>query len=183
MSASQQELEKRRKKESRLRVHRTLLIQSLSEHLVPALTRHGFSAIAKDGGTVDSITRATLPFGVLRRLRADGGTDLAEVQLKAHGNAAFRINACQVPREGLMTLGGHRAVQELEAGGLHDHYEMYAQPTLRRWFALWFWIFREPSKERYDKLVIDVARFLPEIDDALQLGQLGPHMRFIRFSD
>ena len=72
-----------------------------------------------------------------------------EIQFSSHGRAAFRINACAVPKDGIMTLGGQRTAEELEAGGLHDHFETHGRPWLRPalralgleplggWFSVW----------------------------------------------
>jgi hypothetical protein len=65
----------------------------------------------------------TFPFGLLRRFKADGGVDLVEIQFSTYQRAAFRINACAVPKEGLPTPGGRRTADELDAGGLDDHFE------------------------------------------------------------
>jgi len=80
-----------------------------------------------------------------------------------------------------MTLGGHRTAEELYAGGLHDHIEMYAYPRCWIWFSLWFWRFRSPSRADYDKLALRVADLVPELESALREGKLGPHIRRIVF--
>ena len=128
------------------------------------------------------------PLGLLRRPRPDAGVDLVEIQFMTYQRAAFRINACAVPKEGMMTAGGHRAPEELFAGGLHDHFETHARPWLRsalralrveplgEWFSVWHWPLQSPAAN-YDKLAKRVARILPEVDFALREGKLGPHMR------
>jgi len=78
-----------------------------------------------------------------------------------------------------MTLGGQRTADQLQAGGLHDHFVMYAYPKSQTWFSLWFWRFRTPVQSDYDKLVLRVTGFLPEVDLALREGKLGPHMRHV----
>jgi hypothetical protein len=84
-----------------------------------------------------------------------------------------------VPKGGMITLGGHRTAEELDAGGLHDHFEMYASPLWRRWFSLSFWRFRRPVQSHYGGLALRVAACLPEVELALREGKLGPHMRKI----
>jgi len=97
----------------------------------------------------------------------------------SYQRAAFRINACAVPKGGMMTLDGYRTAGQLDAGGLHDHFEMYASTRWRRWFSLSFWRFRTPVQSDYYRLVLRVATFLPEIELALREDKLGPHMRKI----
>jgi len=96
-----------------------------------------------------------------------------------YGRAAFRINARVVPRPGITTLGTHQTAEELGAGGLHDHFEMYAHPRWWVWYSLRFWRFRTPVQSAYDRLASRAAAFLPEIELALRDGKLGPHLRKI----
>jgi len=91
----------------------------------------------------------------------------------------------------MMTLGGHRTAEELHAGGLHDHFETHARPWLRpglralgleplgEWFSLRLWRLRSPKEADYDRLALQVASLVPEIELALSEGKLGPHMRKI----
>lgn len=81
----------------------------------------------------------------------------------------------------MMTLGGHRTVDELQAGGLHDHVEMYEWPRWRIWFSLRFWRLRRAVQSDYDRLALRVAALVPEVELALTEGKLGPHMRRIVF--
>jgi hypothetical protein len=175
--ALKDKLQARRTKERKLRKHKDLLLQSVRAHILPFFPQHGFAVTTRahlDLG--DRKYADTFPFE-LRRVRPDGGIDLVEIQFMTYQRAAFRINVCQVPKEGMMTLGGHRKPMELHAGGLHDHFEMYASPRWRSWFSLWLWRFRTPSKSDYDKLALRVAGFLAEVELALREGKLGPHMR------
>jgi len=128
----------------------------------------------------------------MRRARSDGGVDLVEIQFKTYQRAAFRINATAALKEGMMTVGGHRTVEELHAGGLHNHFESHARPWLRpalralrvepmgEWFSVWHWPLRSP-KASYDKLAKRVAGILPELELALREGKPGPHMRRLEF--
>ncbi len=173
----------RRAKEQKLSKHRDLLVQSLRAHLLPVFIQREFAFAPRVHSIpVDRKTAGIFPFELLRRARPDGGVDLVEIQLMTYGRPVFRINACAVPKEGLMTVGGHRTAEELEAGGLHDHFEMYACPRLRIWFSLRFWSLRSPVQGHYEKLALRVARFVPELELALSEGRLGPHMRRIVFS-
>jgi hypothetical protein len=171
-------LRARKAKEQKLRKHRDLLVESLRAHLLPVFIQQGFAFAPRvHSVSADRKTAGIFPFELLQRARPDGGVDLVEIQLMTYGRAVFRINASAVPKEGLMTLGGHRSAEELEAGGLHDHVEMYACPRWRIWFSLRFWSLRPPVQSHYERLALRVARFVPEIELALREGRLGPHMR------
>ena len=176
----QEKLRYRKLKEQKLRRHKDLLLEAVRNHIFPVLIKQGFSITPRrEGQPADRKDRDTFPLGFLQRARPDGGVDLVEIQFMTYQRAAFRINACPVPKDGMMTLGGHRTVEELEAGGLHDHFEMYEFPRWWIWFSLRLWRFRTPVKSTYDKLAQRVAGYLPEIELALREGKLGPHMRKI----
>jgi hypothetical protein len=173
-------LQARRAKEVKQRKHRDLLLESVRTHILPVLTQQGFTVTPRaHSGAVDRKSADIFPFGLLRRTRPDGGVDLVEIQFMTYRRPAFRINACTVPKGGVLTLGGHRTAEELEAGGLHDHFEMYASPRWWRWFCLRFWQFRTPVQADYEGLVLRVAACLPEVELALREAKLGPHMRKI----
>lgn len=174
------DLQTRRAKERKLGKHRDLLLQSVRTHILSVFVQQGY-AVAQLVRTspVDRKSADAFPFGVLRRNRPDGGVDLVEIQFMTYQRAAFRINVCAVPKGGMMTLGGHRTAEELRGGGLHDHFEMYASPRLRKWFSLVCWRLRTPVQSDYDKLALRVAAFLPEVELALREGKGGPHMRKI----
>jgi hypothetical protein len=176
-------LKARRAKENELRKHRDLLIESVRAHILPVFVQQGFTAVPRTvpRGPVERKYVDIFPFGEMRRARSDGGVDLVEVQFKTYQRAAFRINATAVPKEGMMTAGGHRTAEKIHAGGLHDHFEMYSSPRWWNWFSLWFWWFRSPVKGDYESLALRVAGFLPEIELALREGKLGPHMRRLEF--
>jgi hypothetical protein len=165
-----------------LQLHKELLMASVQTHILPALIRQGFSPAQRSQADPrkDEKSLGTFPFGLLERRRHGGTTDLIEVQFMTYQRAAFRINACAVPPEGISTLGGHRSAGEIFAGGLHDHFEMYFCPRLRIWFSLWLWRFRKASSSDYDNLCLYVAGLLSELDRALMEGIIGPHIRQVR---
>jgi hypothetical protein len=171
-----------RPRELELRKHRMLLIQGVRTHILPALLERGFVVNTEVGTeeTEDLKWAGTFPFGLLRRPRTDGGADLVEIQFMTYQRAAFRINVCPVPKEGILTIGGRRCADELHAGGLHDHFAMYKYPRWWLWFSLWLWRFRKPVQSAYDKLALRVAGFMPEVELALHEKRLGPHMRAIK---
>ena len=187
-------LRDRKAKEEKLRKHRDLLLDSVRTHLLPAFIERGFAIRPRvRQEPTDRKSAGTFPFELLRRSRPDGGIDLVEIQFATYQRAAFRINACAAPKEGMMTIGGHWSAEELHAGGLHDHLETHARPWLRpclralgleplgAWFSLPFWSFRCPVQADYEKLALRVVGFLPEIELALREGKIGPHLRRVVF--
>lgn len=165
------------------RQHRDLLIESIRTHVLPALLQQGFTTIQRTRRSpTDEKSADIFPFEQLRRSKPDGATDLVEIQLMTYQRPAFRINVLAVPKEGLATFGGARSAEQLNAGGLHDHFEMYDHPKWWIWFSLRFWRFRSAAQADYDKLGVRVASFLPEVELALREGRLGPHMRRIIIS-
>lgn len=193
-TTSKAKLETRRATERKARERRDWLEQSVRTHLLPAFIQQGFSVAptTQTRGPVDRDFVKSFPaWGRLRRAR-ESGVDLVEVQFSSHGRAAFRINACAVPKEGMITLGGHRTAEELDAGGLHDHFETHARPWLKAtlrtvgleplgaWFSVCYWPYRSPTQADYDKLAQGVAGVIvPELELALREGKLGPHIRRI----
>ena len=182
-------------KENEGKRRKDLLVRSVRMHLLPLFVQQGFVVAPRrvPRGLVDRKCKDIFPLGEMRRARPDGGVDLVEIQFKTYQRAAFRINVTAAPKEGMMTAGGHRTVEELHAGGLHDHFETHARPWLRpllralriepvgEWFSVWYWPFRFLMQAAYDRLALRVANLLPEIDLALRQGRLGPHMRRLTF--
>lgn len=182
-------LQGRRAKEHRLREHKDLLVQSVRAHILPVFIQHGFSVAPRvRSGSGERKSADTFPFE-LRRARPDGGVDLVEIQFMTYQRAVFRINAGVAPKEGMMTVTGHRPAEEVCVHWLNEYFETRARPWLRPglralglepiggWLSLGFWRFRTPAQSDYDKLALRVAGFLPEVELALREGKLGPHMR------
>jgi hypothetical protein len=114
--------------------------------------------------------------------------DQVEIQFSTYGRAAFRVNACALPKEGMTTPAGLRTAEECLALGVHDletHARPWLTPTLRalsiepvgQWFSVWSWPLRSPLKADYDKVALRAVDILPELELALREGKLGPHMR------
>jgi len=103
--------------------------------------------------------------------------DLIEVNFAKYRRAAFRILAGVAPKEGLMTLTGHWAAEDVYVGWLNEYFVMYASPRWRVSFTLWHWPHQSPIQDDYDKLAKRVAGFVPELELALRERRTGPHMR------
>lgn len=168
---------------------RDVLVESVRTHLLPVLIQREFAAGSRVGlGPTDEKSADTFPFGLFRRVRPDGGVDLVEIQFSTYQRPAFRINACAVPKEGLLTVGGHRTAEELDAGGLHDHFVTHARAWLRPglralgleplagWYSLRLWRRRSANQADYDRLALEAANVVPEIELALSQGRVGPHI-------
>lgn len=172
------------------KLQKTWLVESVRKYVLPAFIQRGFTlSPQRCGGPVDDEKHIEIyPLDELRRPRPDGGLDLVEIQFSTYGRAAFRINATPVPKEGVMTLGGHRRMEELHAGGLHDHFETHARPWLRpvlralrieaalAFFSAWHWPYAAAKPIDWDALALKAASVVPEVDLALREGELGPHI-------
>ena len=139
-------------------------------------------------GSPSAALETNLRWGRLSRLREFGVVDLVEVQFSSHGRAAFRLNACAVPKDGLRTAGGRRMAEGLEAEGLHNHFQTRARLRLTAipvvsafadWFSVWPRPHRTRTQRDYDALVLGIVGVVSEIDVALREGRLGPHIRHV----
>lgn len=120
----------RRAKEHRLRGHKDLLVQSVRAHIPPVYIQQGFSVAPRvRSGPGERKSAGTFPFE-LRRARPDGGVDLVEIQFMTYQRAAFRINAGVAPKDGMMTVTGHRPAEEVCIHWLNEYFEMHARPWL-----------------------------------------------------
>lgn len=159
---------------------RDWLIQSLRTHLLPVLTEQGFTAApAVAPGHSDPVDRElalALPLGRLVRHR-ERGVDLIEIDFHKYRRTAFRIAAGVAPKEGLMTVTGHWAAEDVYVGWLNEFYVMYALPRWQVSFFAWHWPYQSPTQGDYEKLARRVVRFVPELELALQQGRLGSHVR------
>jgi hypothetical protein len=188
-------LQFRRSQEQRAKRRRALLEASVRTQLLPALIRQGFEIASprQQSEPNDRKSAGCFPaWGQLIRAR-DTIVDKVEIQFSTYGRAALRINATAVPKGGMMTAFGHRMAGEIQASGLHDHFETHARawlrPTLRalrvepvgEWFSLWRWPFRSPTQDDYDKLSLRAVAILPELELALREGKSGPHIRRLEF--
>ena len=186
----QKKLRARRAIEREAKRRKEALVESVRRHVVPALVRQGFvfAPQAIDRNAAERRAADIFPFAPMRRARPDGGVDLVAIQFLTYQRAGFRINACAVPKEGMMTDGGPKTLDECVALGVHDletHARPWLRPALRamrveplgQWFSVWHWPFRPPTQGDCNKLAKRVAGLLPEVETALREGTLGPHMR------
>jgi hypothetical protein len=183
-------LEARRAQETEAKRRRDLLEESVRMHLLPALIGQGFEPappVVRSGPVDRDYLRCFPSWGKLIRAR-EPALDLVQIQFSSYGRAAFRINACAVPKDGMMTAGGHKTAEEcVELGicNLETHARPWLRPALRAlgleplgaWFSVRYWPLRAPTQADYDKLALQVADLLPELEFALREGKLGPHMR------
>jgi hypothetical protein len=173
-----------RAREREAKRRRDLLEESVRTHLLPALIKQGFEPapiVALSGPVYPEFLRSFPSWGKLIRVREEV-VDLVKIQFSTYGRAAFRINACAVPKGGMMTPAGYRTAEECVELGVCD-LEMCAHP---RWFIFFsffslfsqgFWRFRSPVRSDYEKLALHVAGLFPELELALRDGKLGPHLR------
>jgi hypothetical protein len=180
----------RRAKEQEARRRRALVEESVRIHLIPALIKLGFESAPPRLQEEPEDRKYSGCFPSWGRLvrRREPIVDQVEIQFSSYGRAAFRINAAAVPRDGMMTFGGHKTAEECLAFGVHD-LETHARPWLRpglrvfrleplgAWFSLWHWPGLSPKQSDYDKVALRAAAILPELELALRAGKVGPHLR------
>jgi hypothetical protein len=182
-------LKARRAQEREAKRRSGLLEESVKAHLLPSLGKRGFdpAPLTRPGPTDQKAVGSFPSWGRLVRVR-ESAVDQVEIQFSSYGRAAFRINACAVPREGMMTAGGHKSAEECLALGVHDletHARPWLRPALRalrneplgQWFSLWRFPLRRPRQADYDRPALRAAAIIPELDLALRRQKLGPHMR------
>jgi len=81
------------------------------------------------------------------------------------------------PKEGLMTLTGHWAPEDIYVGWLNEYFVMSGSRWRQAWFSVWRWPHQSIAQRDYEGIVLKAAGFLPELELALREGKLGPHMR------
>ena len=183
-------LQIRRAKERESRRRRALVEESVRTHLVPALIKLGFEAAPPRSRNEPEDRKYSGCFPSWGRWirRREPIVDQVQIQFSTYGRAVFRINAAAVPKDGMMTSGGHKTAEECLALGVHD-LETHARPWLRpflralrmepvgAWFSLRRLSLGSPTPADYDKLALRAVEILPELELALREGKLGPHMR------
>jgi hypothetical protein len=180
-------LEARRAQEREAKRRRDLLEESVRMHLLPALIARGFEPappVVHSGPVNRDYLRSFPSWGKLIRAR-EPAADLVKIQFSSHGRAAYRVNACAVPKDGMMTAGGYKTAEECVELGICD-LETHARPWLRpglralgleplgAWFSVRYRPLRAPTHADYDRLALQVADLLPELELALREGKLGP---------
>lgn len=169
---------------------RDWLIHGIRAHVLPALVEQGFTiAPLVHHGPVDRKFQLSFPsWGRLMRTR-NSGVDLIEIQLAPYRRAAFRMNAGVVPGDGIVTMAGHRPIEEVAVHWLREYFETHARPLLRQslkavgleplggWFSVRCWPWQTPEQGDYEKLARWVVGLLPELDVALREGRVGRHVR------
>lgn len=183
-------LQVRRAKERESRRRRASVEKSVRTHLVPAIIKLGFEPAPPRSRDEPEDRKYSGCFPLWGRWirRREPIVDQLQIQFSTYGRAAFRMNASAVPKDGMMTHGGHKTAEECLALGVHD-LETHARPWLRpflrvlrvepsgAWFSLWHPPLGSPAPADYEKLALQAVEILPELDLALREGKLGPHMR------
>jgi len=167
-----------KEKSEYVRQARNWLIESLRMHLLPLLTQQGFeTAPLAHRGPVDRELVLSLPLGRLRRVREGGAVDLVEIQFARYRRAAFRIMVGVAPKEGLVTFTGHWAAEDVYVSWLNEFFLMSASRWRKAWFSVWHWPHQSVTERNYERVALQAASLVPEVELALREGRLGPHMR------
>lgn len=164
-----------------MKKERRWLIDSIRNQMLPEFARRDFEIVKLHSSEQHPIDReliASLPFGLLRR-RTDRGIEQIEINLSAHGRAAFNINIGIVPDTGIESSTGYVEPERVLVTWLDCYFVLCAR---RRFFAPFSvrhpWWSRLPITEAdYEQLVDRVVALLPEVDQALSNKKIGPHIR------
>lgn len=154
---------------------RRWLTKAIRSLLIPEFERRGFVVVPLDADDAQSREiRAAFPFGHLRR-SSPSGYDLVEIQLGKYGAAEMRLNVGVAPVEGIEhALTGHIEQEDVRVGYLDRSFELYRYPRFRRWFSVRRWPWQDISEQHYIELVRYVVTLIPEVEDALKVGKIGP---------
>jgi len=186
----QSKLAARRSREQDRKKRKSFLVESVRKLLLPELIQRGFQTwVETQRDPENPKYRGSFPFPRLVRFR-ESATDQVQIQFSSYQRAAFRINACAVPKEGMMTVGGYKTAEEAVALGVHNlmtHARPWLRPAMRKlgleplgeWFSVWRWPYQSVTQSDYERLVQRAVDVLPELEAALRGGKLGPCVRRI----
>jgi hypothetical protein len=159
---------------------RRWLREAIRLQLIPQLVERGFELgpfPTSKLGSPDREFLVSFPFGRLRR-RVAAGFEQIEIQLAPYNAAAFRLNLGVVPAGGVEGVLGHIAAEDAGVHSLPEYFALYSCPRFSLNFAVrcWWWSRRERTEDDYRALVAYVVGLLPEVDQALGDGKIGPHI-------
>lgn len=161
-------------------LHNKWLHKAIVEILIPVLQDRGFAwHKQRPAREVGREIVLGLPFGSMRRTNTNS-VDIVEISLKKGDRSYFVLHAGSVPLKGARSwlTGRHYDADKIEICALEESWTMV---NCKRLYALSYFGFRFKSlrtlsQEDYQDLIRRVVSYLPEIDDALRDGIIGPHM-------
>jgi hypothetical protein len=162
--------------------HNKWLKKHIESNLIPTLQEMGFEwqkqRSAKEVGREIVLG---WPWGSMRR-RNDKTMDIIEICLRKRDRSFFRLNAASCPLEGARDYlnGKHYSADEIHTDYLEECWAMVPRFSLNGYFGIQFKLFHNVTEADYEKLVGRVVSYLPEIEQALTSGKVGPHMKHIR---
>jgi hypothetical protein len=163
-------------------LHSKWLKKNIEKILIPAIQDMGFEW--KKQGSAKEVGREIVlgwPWGSMRR-RNERTIDIIEISLRKRDRSFFFLNAASCPLDGARghVTGKHYSAEEIHSGYLEECWALVPRFSFLGYFGVRFVPFRTVTEAHYEKLVRQVAGYLPEIEEALTLGKVGPHMEFIR---
>ncbi|WP_341891381.1 hypothetical protein [Variovorax sp. YR752] len=148
----------------------TKLRQALKTEVFPLLTDRGFA--------IDQ--RHAPHFVDFRRSRGDR-VDFIEFQWEKYGRPRFKLSFGTVSAGGTVANGLHTLAQDIGPGQAPRYVCLYPRGTgssTRHWFCqdapLWARLFGGPPRPA-GQVTAELTALLPEVDDYLLHGRLGPH--------
>lgn len=163
-------------------MHNKWLKKSIENILIPALQDMGYEW--KKQGTAAEVGREIVlgwPWGSMRR-RNETTMDIVVICLRKRDRSFFRLNAGSCPLRGARghVSGEYYSAEDVHPGALEESWAMVPRFSFLGYFGIPFKELRGAKEADHQKLVRRVVSYLPEIEDALAFGKVGPHMKFIK---
>lgn len=147
-------------------------------HLRNALKTDIFPRLVELGFSIDQ--RHAPHFIDFRRTR-ENQVDFIEFQWEKYGRPRFKLSFGAVSAKGTIADGMHTSAQDIGPGQAPCYVCLYPTGTgssTRHWFCqdapLWLRIFGRPPRPA-SLITAELAALLPEVDEYLLNGRLGPH--------
>lgn len=156
--------------------YRRWLLKAVGQILLPEIDKSGFFRVNLEGS--ECTLNECYPFGRHQRARGDL-IDVLEVELKRHGEPAFRISAGTVSKLGYEhEICGYVAAIDVWSGYLPNSYVFYSIPIIERWFSIPFYSVRKLTENDFFEYVKKISfKLISEIDGALILGCKGSYVK------
>lgn len=159
---------------------RKWLINALRKSVVRSIEARGFENVPF-GKTdiVDREFKQSFPFGRFRR-KSLNGLHLLDIEFAVQGKAKFRINAGVFPAEGFVDILSQTVLpEEAWVHTLLKSYVLAGGSKRNNWFYVSHWFWQTPTRQQFEDLASTASALIPEIENALSNGTVGPHLKFI----
>lgn len=169
-------------------IHKKWLHKSIEKILIPELQENGFEWIKqKSSKEVGREIFLGWPFGVMRR-NIDGFIDIVEITIEKRDRSQFFLTAGRFHEGGVRDYlyGNHVAPNDVRTSDLEEYWTLIRCPKCFNYlpfssgFRVPFKFIRRVKQSHYENLVRRVSGYIPEIEEALDSGKIGPHMMHVK---